>query len=327
MKNNEMISIIVPVYNVEKYIENTINSLLAQSYPNVEIILVDDGSTDFSGKICDRYSNEHNNIKTFHKKNGGLADARNYGLNNANGIYVCFVDGDDYIHENMIEYLYDSLQRNSAQVSVCNFKKVYEKFDNIDTNIDTNIDISKEIVLDNIDALKAMVNLNCGFAPNVCNKMFKKNLFTKDCYFPAGKLYEDMIVTTKILAKVEKVSYINCEMYYYLQRSNSITGKFNEKEKDHIEMSNEVLRFVQSNLKEVHSYFITYHAINCISVINKMIQAKSNNDEIYSETQKFIKNNERIIFNDSNLSIKKKIQLYIFMISKNIYTFIYKIGA
>lgn len=325
MNLNELISIIVPVYNVEKYIEKCLKSILLQTYENIEIILIDDGSIDSSGKICDYYSSKYKKIKTFHKENGGLADARNYGLDKAKGNYVCFIDSDDFINQNMIKELYSSLKRNKTQIVACKFKNVNEEFELKNSKL--KINIQNEIVFNKKEALKAMVNLNLGFAPNVCNKLFEKNLFTKDCYFPDGRLYEDMIVMTKILNKVNLVSYIDCELYYYVQRKNSITEKFNLKEIDHIDMSNEVLDFVFENCRSVYKHFVTYHAINYMAVINKMIKNNFIDNIVYTKARKFIKNNEKIIFNDDNISFKKKVQLYIFMCSKKIYLIIYKIGG
>lgn len=325
MKQNDLISIIVPVYNVEKYIENSINSILNQTYDNLEILLIDDGSTDTSGKLCDFYEKENKNIKVYHKKNGGLADARNYGLEHSTGKYVCFIDSDDFINKDMIKTLHNSIVEDESQIAACNFKNVDEKF-NLD-NYNQKIDKINKHIFSKEEALTAMVNLNIGFAPNVCNKLFEKSLFTKDCYFPKGKLYEDMIVTTKILNKITRASYLDCELYYYLQRKNSITGSFNEKELEHIEMSDEVLKFVTKNCNPVQNHFITYHVINCISVINKMLKNNALDINVYNNTREFLKNNKKIIFEDSNLSMKKKIQLYIFMLNIRVYSLVYKIGG
>ena len=123
----ELVSIIVPVYNLEKYIEKCVRSLLQQTYTNVEIILVDDGSRDESGEICDRLASEDSRIKVIHKENGGLSSARNCGIENATGEYIMFVDGDDFISELMVEKLYVALKDNCADISVCCFKNIYEK--------------------------------------------------------------------------------------------------------------------------------------------------------------------------------------------------------
>ena len=122
---NEKISIIVPVYNVEKYLKKCIDSIVNQTYKNLEIILVDDGATDRSGEICDELAKLDNRIKVYHKKNGGLSDARNYGVERATGSYVGFVDSDDYIDAEMYEKLYEAITKEAADVAECNLKIVY----------------------------------------------------------------------------------------------------------------------------------------------------------------------------------------------------------
>ena len=124
MVNNELISIVVPVYNVEKYIEKCVNSITNQVYNNLEIILVNDGSTDNSGKLCDSLSKLDDRIKVYHKENGGLSDARNYGVERANGKYIGFVDSDDFIDSDMYKTLYDVIKRENADVAECNMKIV-----------------------------------------------------------------------------------------------------------------------------------------------------------------------------------------------------------
>ena len=124
--NNELISIIVPVYKVEKYLEKCVKSILKQTYTNLEIILVDDGSPDNSGKMCDELAKVDDRIKVYHKKNGGLSDARNYGVERANGEYIGFVDSDDYIHECMYEKLYEAIKKSGTLIVECGVTRVYK---------------------------------------------------------------------------------------------------------------------------------------------------------------------------------------------------------
>ena len=121
MKTNELISIIVPIYNIEKHIVRCLDSILAQTYHNIEVILIDDGSTDNSGKICDQYSSADTRINVFHKQNGGLVSARNLGLESARGDYIGFVDSDDWIEPNMYERMYNNLKNNNSEICICNY--------------------------------------------------------------------------------------------------------------------------------------------------------------------------------------------------------------
>lgn len=119
MKNNDLVSVVIPIFNVEKYLEKCVNSLVNQIYKNLEIILVDDGSTDNSGNIANELSKSDNRIKVYHKKNGGLSDARNFGIKQAKGKYIGFIDSDDYIENEMYEFLYNNLIENKADISIC----------------------------------------------------------------------------------------------------------------------------------------------------------------------------------------------------------------
>ena len=125
-KINDLISVILPIYNVEKYLRKCVDSLLKQTYKNLEIILVDDGSPDNCPLICDELAKIDSRVKVLHKKNGGLSDARNYGLDHCNGNYVVFVDSDDFVNINMIDYLYKAIKNQNADIAICNFRNVYE---------------------------------------------------------------------------------------------------------------------------------------------------------------------------------------------------------
>ena len=126
MINNPKISVIVPVYNVEKYLPTCLDSIIAQSYKNLEIIVVDDGAKDSSGAICDEYAKKDVRIVSLHKQNGGLSDARNYGMQFMTGDYISFIDSDDYVHPDYISTLYNNLVENDADISICNFEKTNE---------------------------------------------------------------------------------------------------------------------------------------------------------------------------------------------------------
>lgn len=152
MRQDELISVIVPVYNVEKYIDKCIKSIISQDYTNLEIWLVDDGSTDSSGEVCDKYAESDQRIIVIHKDNGGLSDARNVALDRMQGKYVLFIDSDDYIEKNYISYLYMLLKDYQSDISICNFKYVNEKGQILNNPEDTGkiVQYSKEEALDKI---------------------------------------------------------------------------------------------------------------------------------------------------------------------------------
>lgn len=212
-----MISVVVPVYNVEKYVAECIESIINQTYRDLEIILVDDGSTDNSGAICDKYSKEDERIRVIHKTNGGLSDARNVGIDVANGDYIAFVDSDDYIHPQMLEILLCNSNDNQADISVCSFVSVGEtekcNFEEINT---------EEIRASNYEDNRISEIYNNNLLTVVAwNKLYKRNLF-KNIRYEYGKIHEDEFIIHKLLFEASKVSYIDNELYYYRTRSNSI---------------------------------------------------------------------------------------------------------
>ena len=217
-----LISIIVPVYNVEKYLNRCIESILKQTYESFELILINDGSTDNSGNICDEYSENDNRIKVIHKENGGLSSARNAGIKAANGEHIVFVDSDDYVHEKMVEDLYKSIIENESDMALCNFTYVNELGDELeDRNVES--PINNEI-LTSYDALNRLSSSKSWYYVIACNKLYKKTLFD-DIEFPYGKCHEDEFVAHKIFDKCKTISCIKKPLYYYVQRSDSIMGK------------------------------------------------------------------------------------------------------
>lgn len=191
---DEKISIIVPVYNVEGYLEECINSLIHQTYLNIDIILIDDGSSDSSGEICDKYKKIDNRIQVVHKKNGGVSSARNAGLSLVNTKYISFVDPDDYVSEQFIEKLYNSLIENSADIAVCNFftikgKNIFEEKEIRDKNLNQE------------EALRLLVKDEI-MSSYLWNKLFKRELFN-NLQFDIGYRYEDIRMgTTTLVAAV-----------------------------------------------------------------------------------------------------------------------------
>ena len=218
---NELISIVVPVYNVEKYLTRCIESLINQTCNNLEIILVDDGSTDKSGKICDNYSKKDKRIKVIHKKNGGLSDARNTGIDIASGKYIGFIDSDDWILPNMYLKLYNLLIDNSAEISVCNFIQTSRE------NMKYNIKHEKIKILNREEAIKKL-SIDKEIMDYAWNKLYKTELF-KNIRYPVGKNMEDKGTTYKLFLKANKIVYTNNIYYMYFYRKDSIVNQVNYK--------------------------------------------------------------------------------------------------
>lgn len=208
------ISIIVPIYNVEQYLRECVDSILAQSYQNLEIILVDDGSPDRCGAICDEYAAADPRIKVIHKVNGGLSDARNAGLEVATGDYIGFVDSDDWIAPDMFSYLLKGLEENEAEIAMCNVIKFTEKKYWDERVMPRRVYTGEEA----LDALFSDRMENYAW-----NKLYKAALW-QDIRFPVGKNFEDILTTYKTFEKATRVVQLLGAKYYYRIRTDSISG-------------------------------------------------------------------------------------------------------
>lgn len=211
------ISVIVSIYNVQTYVEKAVHSISNQTYTNLEIILVDDGATDNSGKICDELAAEDSRIKVIHKPNGGLSSARNEGVKFATGEYIAFVDGDDWIDEDMYKDMLGAILKHDADIAVCNYKEIGKKGIR-DTSTD------EITVFEGRETLKIFIEEDERYQIQnaAWNKLYKRSLMG-DLRFPEGKLFEDIVYTTKLLAKSGKAVYVNKAYYNYIfDRSDSI---------------------------------------------------------------------------------------------------------
>lgn len=228
-----IISVIVPVYNVEPYIEKCIESVLNQSFENLELILVNDGSPDRSGKICEDYAKKDSRIKVVHKENGGLSDARNRGLQIAKGEYIFFLDSDDYIAPKALEVLYKRIREDDADISISNFLYINQNDDEIrQRNIDMPV---KDELLSRDEMLEKLTTEKYWYFVVAWGKLYRRNLWM-NYKFPVGKIHEDEFVCHYIVNECDKVSCIQEPLYYYVQRNDSIMGNgFSIKNLDFVE--------------------------------------------------------------------------------------------
>ena len=217
------LSVIVPVYNVEKYLDKCLNSLAGQNIDDYEIIVVNDGTKDNSQNIIDKYTKEYPFVKSYIKENGGLSSARNYGVKYASGEYITFLDSDDYVEHDTYKNMLDIAYKDNLDLVVSDLEYVWE-------------DNSKEpFIKDGINKVSDNDLKNLFLSPLFSwNKMYKKELFDKlNCEYPVGLWYEDIPVTLKFFSSIENVGYYKHASYHYLQRSTSILGSsYNEKMHD-----------------------------------------------------------------------------------------------
>ena len=214
------VSIIVPVYQVEKYIRQCVDSILAQTFTDFELILVDDGSKDNSGKICDEYARRDERVKVIHKENGGLSDARNKGMDQAVGNYFMFVDSDDYIAPTMVECLYKNIFNENADMVVCNYLYFFEN----DREKDFSTNIESEVLSGTEIFYNRKNERNYGYWTVVWNKLYKKETFG-NVRFRSGKYYEDEFWANDIYQMNMKIVTIPECLYYYRQHDSSTMKK------------------------------------------------------------------------------------------------------
>lgn len=213
---NPLISVIVPVYKVEEYLDRCVRSILAQTYRNLEVLLVDDGSPDRCGAICDAFAAQDERVKVIHKVNGGLSDARNVAIDVAKGDYLGFVDSDDFIHPKMYESLLNAILESNASISACFYRSFKPGEDCF-----TNDEHPETIVLGQKEALAHFYSFNCVNFTLVWNKLYEKSLF-EGIRYPKGKTREDEFTTYKLVYKAHKLVFLKDHLYFYLQRPGSI---------------------------------------------------------------------------------------------------------
>lgn len=248
------VSVIIPVYKVEEYLDECVKSVVLQTYDNIEILLVDDGSPDKCPEMCDRYSLEDSRIKTFHKKNGGLSSARNYGIENATGQYLFFVDSDDYLDHDVIKKLVEDIQEKDADISVA---KISTKEDDVIEPFDTQSDYIRSATpcISGNEYLSLILR---GAIENAAwNKLYRRNLFD-NVRFREGRNNEDFLMFFELCRIANAVSFIDYYGYYYRQRANSIVHDLN------------TLLYVDiiKNIEEVKTEIIKYNLpyLNDISI-------------------------------------------------------------
>lgn len=217
----ELVSVVVPIYNVEQYLEKCVESICRQTYENLEIILVNDGSPDQCGQMCEEYAKKDNRIKVIHKKNGGLSDARNSGVKLATGKYLLFVDSDDYIAKDLVEKTVTVAEKNNCDMVLYDY--YYVEPDNVEIR-STIVPANKVISLEQEHTLLLA-------ATSACAKLFNREFYVKaNCPFPQGIYFEDLATTSIFFMRAKRVYYLKEPLYYYINRENSImTGKNFEK--------------------------------------------------------------------------------------------------
>lgn len=301
---NELVSVIVPVYNVEKYLEKCVHSIINQTYENTEIILIDDGSTDSSGKICDKFSELEKKIKVIHKDNGGVSSARNVGIENAKGEYISFVDSDDWIEPGMIEALYNIIISNDVQLAACN---LYNEIENVDICnelklMDTSIKIlhEKDIYISSLNYTDVRGYL--------WNKLFSKKYITHKLDNSLMQC-EDLLFVTQYMHNIQRIAYTQKKLYHYVRntterkynytnRNLTLMDAYEKIRVEYIENCPELVYIIERNLLKIYLNFRARYKI-----------IGDNNNELYNKIKRGINKYFKVVICNSKISIIDKMNI------------------
>ena len=302
------LSVIVPIYKVEKYLTRCLNSLLIQDLEHVEFILVDDGSPDCCGEICEHYANLDSRFKVFHKENGGLSSARNYGIDHSSGEYIMFVDSDDWVSSDFCRTAYSAALEHKSDLVMFDYQVVSS-----DNEIKPHYHDRKEGKCswqEGIDLLLGQVGVYAW------NKLYKRSLF-EGIRYPEGRLFEDSPTTWKLICKAENVYYIENTLYFYYMRSDSILHQTSIKAlQDRFEMKKQFFDGVTE--LGYSSDKITY--VLSPIVLGYAVKVKRNSADSVSEQVYNILNSYNRV--PENLSWKQKIIMFIYMKNTNLFDFL-----
>lgn len=313
----ELISIIVPVYNVEKYLRRCVDSILNQSHRDLQIILVDDGSPDGCGRICDEYAKKDRRIDVIHKHNGGQAAARNSGLDIAKGDYIGFVDSDDYIEPDMYEKMLCKLQEHQADICVCS-RYVETEEGKLKSYVSKK---AKETVMDKVQGLKHMIAFT-DFDMAAWDKLYKAEILS-DLRFPSGKINEDYYFITEVFDRCEKIIYIPLPFYHYVQRTDSTTRN-SVLEKNLVQASEYLTEFLEYKHPEIAYVGHTACAFAYVYLINKCILNHIEiNGELKKEAVSVIRKNWHGVIRNENIGAVKKLQVTCLSVNVRLYKLIF----
>ena len=311
----DLISVIIPVYNVEKYLKKCLDSVINQTYKNLEIILVDDGSSDKSGLICDEYAKLDKRIKVLHKKNGGLSSARNTGLDIAKGKYISFIDSDDFVSIYMYEIMYKEIIKNNRDIVIA--RHIY--FKNKEPIFKDNRNIYSISYYNNKDAICELLKLDNRLIEDYAwCKLYKKSLF-KTIRFPINRVYEDIGTTYKLLDKSKKIVKLNCYLYAYYNNKYSITNINNIKSiNDRIYLIDERYNYLIKKYKDLKEFIILNRYILLLDILIRSTYSINKKDFYNLNIYNILKNNKNIILK-YNLPKKYYIEIKLLFLNKNLF--------
>lgn len=316
--NNPKISIIIPIYNAEKYLRQCFDSVINQTFKNIEIICLNDGSSDNSLKIIEEYQQKDKRVILVDlEQNKGISNARNEGIKCAKGNYVTFVDSDDYIEPDYIEYLYNILKTFNCKMSVSPHNIVKKGKKKKVFNIKTDYKLSSQ------ECIKKLL-YNDGIDTSAWSKLYDKTLFDNIKY-PEGKLFEDIAITYKLFIKSKEVACGHLAKYNYVVRDNSIvTKEFDKSKLDLVEMTDYMAADIVNFFPNLKKAALRRRVYARFSTLNQMAEVDKDNKDEVQEMIKFIKKYKWNILTDINAPIRDKIAVLLMQINYNLYKYVWK---
>lgn len=298
--SSTQVSVIVPVYNVERYLEKCIQSICGQSFADIEVILVDDGSTDASANICDEWAQRDDRVHVIHKENGGLSDARNAGIDAADGQWLMFVDSDDFITMDTIELLYTAAVKKHCEIALCNMVRVYDD----GTTEPFYNPVGEQTIWDGVQRFETLKQ------PSVCNKIFRTELF-EGVRFPKGKYYEDTFVYHVLLDRATAVALTGHDGYYYLSRRESILGqpKYTDRYFDMTEAVYERMTYLLAHDIPLYADEACLSMYAVVANAEKHIQESQQNEAKFKQMRQQFKVAYKHLMKSSKTGIKQRLRL------------------
>ena len=311
-----LISVIIPVYNVEEYLHYAIESLEKQTYKNFEIILVNDGSTDDSGKLCDGYSEKHSNIRVFHKENGGLSDARNFGVQKAKGEFITFLDPDDYLEAHSLELLASIQGKHNCDI-VSTRVKATELY-NVYSNRSLTEEDIKNVIVMNRDIFLEEAFYDKVATVSACGKLYRKSIL--EIPFPKGKIYEDLYIISEHVGKANKIVHTPLQIYNYYKRQGSIVNsKFTSKQYDFFDAINHnrgIIKGKYNNKQNLENAVNAKEVAGGLKICNTAYLTNLND---VNKINSILKKNKMSFLLNKRINIKFKIKYILFTLSPKIF--------
>ena len=317
-----MISIIIPVYNVENYLIECLDSVAKQTYTDFEAILVDDGSTDNSGAICDEYAQCDSRFKVFHKANNGLSSARNYGLDRVKGDYLVFVDSDDILSYNALEMCLNTLTENNLDAVFSPLKQFSDNIPYVCSTVENN----SYQILDTEACIKKML-MSDGIGHEAPAKLYKAYLW-KDRRFPIGKLYEDLLTTYYLVEVINKIAIMDNPIYFYRQRPASIMhSAVGKREIELLYTAEKVTKDIENCHPKLHIHCRRLDSINYLKLLQRILFQDPN---IYQKEQSYIikknKKDAKCLLLSREVRFVDKVKIMSLLVGKPLFKLVYQFG-